>query len=47
MEKASKEVGGYGGGHPVASGASIPDGSEDKFITTLDRIIGEQRKKIS
>jgi len=46
MEKASNEVGGYGGGHPVASGASIPEGSEEKFIATLDRIIGEQRKKI-
>ena len=46
MEKASKEVGGFGGGHPVAAGASIPEGSEEKFIATLDRIIGEQRKKI-
>ena len=45
MEKASKEVGGYGGGHPVASGASIPEGSEEKFIAALDRIIGEQRRK--
>ncbi len=45
MEKASKEVGGFGGGHPVAAGASIPEGAEEKFIATLDRIIGEQRKK--
>ncbi|MCK4475978.1 MAG: DHH family phosphoesterase [Methanophagales archaeon] len=43
MEKASKEVEGFGGGHPVASGASIPEGSEDKFIATLDRIIGKQK----
>ncbi len=43
MEKASKEVEGFGGGHPVASGASIPVGSEEEFITTLDRIIGEQK----
>ena len=47
MEKASKEVGGFGGGHPVASGASIPEGSEEKFIAALDRIIGEQMRKIS
>ncbi len=45
MERASKEVEGFGGGHPVAAGASIPVGSEDKFIATLDRIIGEQRRK--
>lgn len=47
MEKASKEVGGFGGGHPVASGASIPEGSEEKFIAILDRIIGEQKGKNS
>lgn len=46
MEKASKEVDGFGGGHPVASGASIPEGSEEKFIAALDRIIGEQRGKV-
>lgn len=43
MEKASKEVGGFGGGHPVAAGASIPNGSEDKFIVILNRLIGEQK----
>jgi single-stranded-DNA-specific exonuclease len=43
MEKASKEVGGVGGGHPVASGASIPEGAEDKFLAALDRIIGVQK----
>ncbi len=47
MEKASKEVEGFGGGHPVASGASIPEGSEEKFIDILDRIIGEQKVKNS
>lgn len=43
MEKASKEVGGFGGGHPVAAGASIPNGSEDKFIVILNRTIEEQK----
>jgi len=43
MEKASKEVGGFGGGHPVAAGASIPEGSEEKFIVILNRLIEEQR----
>ena len=47
MEKASREVGGVGGGHPVAAGASIPEGAEEKFIAALDRIIGEQAGRIS
>jgi single-stranded DNA-specific DHH superfamily exonuclease len=45
LEKASGEVGGFGGGHPVAAGASIPESSEEKFIATLDTIIGEQKGK--
>jgi single-stranded-DNA-specific exonuclease len=44
MERAAKEVGGFGGGHPVAAGASIPDGKEEQFITILDALIGEQKK---
>ncbi|MBN1762235.1 MAG: DHH family phosphoesterase [Methanomicrobia archaeon] len=43
MEQASGAVDGFGGGHPVAAGASIPKGSEEKFITALDTIIGKQR----
>lgn len=45
MEKAAKEVGGFGGGHPVAAGASIPDGAEEQFVTVLDALIGEQKKQ--
>jgi single-stranded-DNA-specific exonuclease len=45
MESAAKQVGGFGGGHPVAAGASIPDGKEEQFITILDALIGEQKKK--
>lgn len=43
MEKAAVEVGGFGGGHPVAAGASIPKDSEEKFIAILDKLIGEQK----
>ena len=43
LEKASGEVGGFGGGHPVAAGATIPEGSEEKFIAALDTIIGAQK----
>ncbi len=42
LEHAAKELGGYGGGHPIASGASIPEGNEERFLAAVDRIIGEQ-----
>ena len=34
-----------GGGHTIASGASIPPGTEDKFLALLDQIVGEQLHK--
>ena len=39
---AAKIVGGVGGGHNIASGASIPAGTEDKFISAIDEIIAKQ-----
>ncbi len=45
MERAASDVGGVGGGHPVAAGASIPEGTEERFITMLDALIGEQQKR--
>jgi single-stranded DNA-specific DHH superfamily exonuclease len=42
MRVAAEELGGVGGGHGIASGASVPVGCEDAFISTVDRIIGEQ-----
>lgn len=42
MEAAAKEAGGQGGGHRIASGASFPEGSEERFLNALDRIIGRQ-----
>ena len=32
LRKAAESVGGAGGGHTIASGASIPPGSEEKFL---------------
>lgn len=43
--KAAMEVGGKGGGHPVASGATIPKGKEEPFLNLLDEIIGNQFKQ--
>lgn len=44
LRTAAEAVGGAGGGHTVASGASIPPGSEDKFIEMVDEIVGGQLK---
>jgi len=42
MREASREVGGDGGGHDVAAGATIPAGSQRAFLDEVDRIVGEQ-----
>ncbi len=40
--EAAAEVGGTGGGHDIAAGATIPAGREMEFLSLLDRKIGEQ-----
>ncbi len=40
--RAAQEVGGRGGGHPVASGATIPKGKEEVFLELADDIIEGQ-----
>jgi len=42
MGDASEAVGGGGGGHDVAAGATIPAGREREFVDHADSIIGEQ-----
>jgi RecJ-like exonuclease len=42
MATAGGEVGGRGGGHPVAAGASVPVEARDDFISRVDAIVGEQ-----
>lgn len=42
MREASSMVGGMGGGHDVASGATIPVGTAMKFIDLIDQIIEKQ-----
>ncbi len=46
MSISAKEVGGVGGGHSIAAGATIPPQSREEFLSVLDQIIGEQLKKI-
>jgi RecJ-like exonuclease len=42
MREASQAVGGDGGGHDVAAGATIPTDERDAFLAEADRIVGEQ-----
>jgi single-stranded DNA-specific DHH superfamily exonuclease len=45
IKEAASAVGGSGGGHSIASGASIPLGNADEFLSTVDQIIGCQLQK--
>lgn len=42
MREASQAVGGTGGGHDVAAGATIPKGKEEKFVSVADELVGLQ-----
>ena len=42
MQEASKAVGGYGGGHHAAAGATIPPGTEQRFLEIANRMVREQ-----
>jgi len=40
--KAAESVGGRGGGHPVASGATIPKDARERFLASIDALVAEQ-----
>lgn len=42
LREGAEKVGGNGGGHSVASGASIPIGAEEEFIEHVDLVVGQQ-----
>ncbi len=42
LREASAALGGNGGGHNIAAGATIPRGTEEKFISLVDEIVGRQ-----
>ncbi len=44
IKTAAERVGGKGGGHSIAAGATIPEGTEDEFLRILDEILGEQMR---
>lgn len=42
LRDACKNCGGSGGGHRIASGGAVPIENEERFLTELDAIIGNQ-----
>ena len=42
MGEAAEAVGGGGGGHDVAAGATIPTGTEETFVEHVNRVVGDQ-----
>lgn len=42
MREAARSVDGVGGGHDVASGATVPKGKEEAFLALVDEIVGRQ-----
>jgi len=42
VQEAARAVGGDGGGHDVAAGATIPAGEESAFVERADSIVGAQ-----
>jgi len=42
MKTASEIVGGYGGGHKVAAGATIPIGKEEEFLDIVEDLVSSQ-----
>lgn len=47
LRDAAASVGGVGGGHNIASGATIPLGKDIDFIQALDVIVAKQMKRTS
>ena len=43
--EAAESVGGDGGGHNIASGATIPKGKEEKFLGLVDDLVGRQSSR--
>lgn len=42
LREGAEAVGGNGGGHNIASGASIPKGKEEKFLEVVDGVVQRQ-----
>jgi len=47
MRDAAASVGGVGGGHNIAAGATIPLGKDIDFLQALDSIVARQMERVS
>ncbi len=47
MRDAAAEVGGMGGGHAVAAGATVPEDRAMEFVDIVDRKIGDKLRSLS
>ncbi|MFQ5839013.1 MAG: DHH family phosphoesterase [Thermoplasmata archaeon] len=45
LRLGAEAVRGSGGGHNIASGATVPKGKEDKFLEVVDSVVGKQLGK--
>ena len=45
MNRAAEQLGGAGGGHDIAAGATIPAGKEEEFLKIADEMVRSQMKK--
>ncbi len=45
MREAARRLGGEGGGHMVAAGATIPPGTEEEFLRIVEKLVREQFDK--
>lgn len=43
LRECGQKVGGVGGGHRIASGATVPKGREMEFLELVDKMVGEQK----
>lgn len=43
LRESAQKVGGVGGGHRIASGATVPRGREKEFLDLVDKMVGEQK----
>jgi RecJ-like exonuclease len=47
LSRSAKAVGGFGGGHNVAAGATIPAHAAREFLEQMDNIVGEQLSRLN
>lgn len=43
LRECAQKVGGVGGGHRIASGATVPLGRDQEFLDLVDKMVGEQK----